>query len=142
MAGPIRFKIAITGLTEMKRKATEGILIAPPWHAAMEEIGAYGRTLAKGAAPRGPSSNGHVGGLTSEKFTMRLQARPLPMWVKIETNATRPRPGHGNYAYPKRVEWDPKLHHAGWLRGVFVQIKSRFASTLERTAREIETIWA
>lgn len=141
MAGIVRMTVRLDGLRRILRNTDERTLLAPAMHEALQGIGEMGVTTAKRAAPKGPSSNGHVGGLTAANFGMRMQARPLPLWVKVETTATRKWQGHRNYSYPKRVEWDPKLHHAGWLRAAFGQLKSRFDSTLAAAGRTIETGW-
>lgn len=141
MAGPIRIRLQLTGIKKLVRDTEQSALLAPAMHHAMEEVGAIGLATARQRAPVGPSGNGHVGGLTSAKFQMKMQARPLPLWVRVETTAARKWAGHGNYAYTKRVEWDPKFHHAGWLRSAFAQLAGRFESALQAAAHEIESGW-
>lgn len=136
-----RISLVVTGIRQIVRNTEQRTLLAPTMHEAMEDIGELGLATARSKAPRGPSSNGHRGGMTAAQFGMRLQAKPLPLWVSISTTATRTWVGHGRYSYPKRVEWDPKLHHAHWLRTAFGQLKSRFDSTLKRAGTALESGW-
>lgn len=136
----IRLTLKIDGLAKLKRNTNEELLVLP-WATAMRNMAAAGLRAAKSAAPVGPSFTGHVGGMTAGKLRTRVQARPLPLWVVIETTAVRPWSGHGNYAYAKRVEWDPKLRHVGWLREAVFSVKDHFESDLRAAATMIESGW-
>lgn len=142
MAGPIRFTLQVQGLKELRRAVTDNALLVAPWHAAMGEMGQEGLDAAKRAAPVGPSFTGHIGGNTAGKLRSRMQAKPMPLWVAIETTAVRPWAGHGNYAYTKRVEWDARLRHQHWLRDAVSSAQGRFASALNGAATRIEAAWA
>jgi hypothetical protein len=142
MANPvIRVRMQVMGLKEIRKNTEEAELVAPAFHQAMTEIAAEGLAKAKSAAPVGPSFTGHVGGQTSQLLRSRMQAKPLPLWVRIETTAVRPWPGHGNYSYPKRVEWDKKLHHFKWLETAIMGLTGQAESALKRAASSIEGGW-
>lgn len=139
----IKFTVAVQGLRELRRKTAAGEqLLAPPLHDAMEEIGSTMLSAARAAAPQGRGQAGRQAGMTATLLRSRMQAKPLPLWVRVETTAVRPWSGHGNYSYPKRVEWDPRLHHAGWLRGAIKRLSSRFDSALAAAGKKIEERWS
>lgn len=143
MANPvIRIRMQVQGLKEIRHNTEEAALLAPAFHLAMTEIASDGLAIARQNVPVGPSYTGHLGGFTSQLLRSRMQARPLPLWVRIETTAVRPWAGHGNYSYPKRVEWDQKLKHYKWLETAILGIRGRFESALKKAATSIEGGWA
>lgn len=138
MAGIVRIRLQINGLQELRQRAIAHPFLAMAWCQAMEQMGRSALDAARAAAPVGPSYTGHIGGQTSAKLRMRMQATPVPLWVRVETTAVRPWGGHGNYSYAKRVEWDPKLRHLHWFAIAFGRAKGQFESVLKRAADTVE----
>jgi hypothetical protein len=136
----IRLTLKIDGLAKLKKNTTEELLVLP-WATAMRNMAEEGLRAAKAAAPVGPSYTGHVGGNTLGKLRTRVQARPLPLWARIETTAVRAWSGHGNYSYAKRVEWDPKLRHVDWLKNAVISVKDHFEGELRSASKLIESDW-
>lgn len=142
MARITKMVVQVTGLRELRRKLSEDALIAPPFHDAIEAAGNSLLSAAIAAAPVASATSTRTGGGTRSKFRVRMQAKPMPLWVRVETTQTRSSAGYRNYSYPKRVEWDPKLHHAGWLRGVLKRQLGPLESLLGVCARAIERTWS
>lgn len=133
---PIKMQVQVQGLDKLRHNAELQELVAPAFHAAMEEIGRIGLTAARGAAPVGATGN------LQAKMRTRMQARPIPLWVAIETTATRASAKYPRYSYPTRIEYDPKLHHVNWLVGGIKSVFGRFEGALETAARAIESRWS
>lgn len=141
MAGIIRVNVTVSGLRGLRQHASGDSLIASPFRTAMEDSAARLLSAAKGAAPVAAATLNRTGGGTRDKFRARVQNKPMPMWLRVETTQTRSSAGYRNYSYPKRVEWDPKMRHAGWLRNVLVRQQGGIESELGVCARKIERVW-
>lgn len=128
-------KVQVQGLDRLRHNAELQELVGPAFHAAMEEIARIGLTAARGVAPVGATGN------LQAKMRTRMQARPIPLWVAIETTATRSSAKYPRYPYPKRLEYDPALHHANWLVGGIKGVFGRFEAALQTAARAIESRW-
>ena len=136
--------IAITfeGLDNVKRHLTQD-LYEKPWAAGMQRLGAAGLAFARAGAP---VKTGEL----KASIRYRVQKRALPLWVAVDVTAKHARGGltkrgrvsRAKYSYPRRLEFDPRSKHKGWLLG---QAKRALAGkandVLQQVAREIESIW-
>jgi hypothetical protein len=127
--------VHVQGLDQLRRNADLQHLVAPAFKMAMEQIAHIGLAVARSAAPVGAT------GQTQAKMRTRMSHRPLPLWVAVETTATRSSQKYPRYSYPKRLEFDPKLHHAGWMRGGIKGAFGRFETALKSAAKAIESRW-
>lgn len=134
MAG-LKLKVEVQGYRELRRKLRGDDLLAGPWSDAMKKIGEIGVAAGRSAGPRGET------GQLVAKLTSRVQAKPMPRWAAVRTTASRSSARYRNYRYPKRLEYDPRSKHKGWLRGAINQAWSRIEGVLNGTAREIEREW-
>ena len=118
-------------------------LYQKPWASGMDRLMAAGIALAQGNAPyRTGELKGSIRG--------RIQKRPVPLWVAVDVTAKHARGGltkrgrvsKAKYAYPRRLEFDAKLGHKGWLLGsVKRQLSGKAENILQRIAQEIEHLW-
>lgn len=133
MAG-IRMKVEIKNYREIARKLKKDELLGGPWTAAMRHVEDIARSAWMGAAP---ADSGQL----KAKITTKMQARPVPMWVRIKTSATRSSPKHRRYRYPNRQEYDPKSRNRGKLKASLAKAMGRVQAALDQAARAIEAKW-
>lgn len=133
--GPIRLKVTVEGHRELMAKLRADTLLAAPWKGAMERIGTMGLSAARAAAPSGPS------GRTKALLISKVQQKPIPKWVAVRSTAKRSSRKYKNYRYPRRLEYDPKSRHRGWLQNAIRGVYGRISGILGGAAREIEGKW-
>lgn len=135
MAGAIKMRVKVEGVRQLMRKLKADDTLAGPWQHAMKKIGDAGLAAGRGAAPSGPS------GQTKALLVSKMQARPVPKWVSVRTTAKRSSRKYRNYRYPRRLEYDPKSRHKGWLTNAIKRIGGQIQGALSGAAREIEGRW-
>lgn len=132
---PIRMTVRVEGLDKLRHNANLQAEVGPILKVAMEEIGRIGLTAARAVAPVGAT------GQTREKMRTRMSHRPVPLWVAVETTAFRSSAKYRRYPYPKRLEFDPKLHHANWLVAGMKGTLGRIEGALQGAAHALESRW-
>ena len=89
-----------------------------------------------GAAPRGRT------GLLKARITTKVQARPIPKWVRIKTTASRTTGTKWKrYRYPRRLEYEKKSKHYHKLTDALQRSMGTVQAALDRAARAIESKW-
>jgi hypothetical protein len=147
-------EVEVFGLERLRKKLApetyEGELLAEPWRAAMEGIGVIAQNLAIQAAPIG---SGRKAGRTVALMFHKVQAKPMPMWVRIGTTAAaaeprgeRSRVRRGKwrypYSYPARLNYDPASPIRGWFDQAMKKAVYAAQEVLEVAAKKIEDNWA
>jgi ribosomal protein L39E len=130
----IRVKIEVEGLKEVRAKLREDVLLAGPWTAAMRRVEDIARASWMGAMPADS-------GQARAKITTAMQAKPVPMWVRVKTTASRSSRKHRNYRYPNRQEYDPRSRNKGRLTRSIEGAQGRVQGALNQAARDIEAKW-
>ena len=131
----LKLKVEVEGFRKLRRKLNGDALLAEPWSAAMKRVGEIGVAAGRSSAPTGST------GQLRAKLAARVQAKPMPKWAAVRSTATRSSAKYRRYGYPKRLEYDPRSRHRGWLRGAINRAWSRIESVLSGAAREIEREW-
>lgn len=134
MAGAIKVKIEVEGLKEVRAKLRENALLAGPWTAAMRRVEDIARASWLRAMPADS-------GQSRAKITTAMQAKPVPMWVRAKTTASRSSRKYRNYRYPNRQEYDPRSRNKGRLRRSLEGAQGRVQGALDQAARAIEDKW-
>lgn len=135
MAGAIKVKIEVEGLKEVRAKLKENALLAGPWTTAMREVEDIARSSWMRAMPADS-------GQARAKITTAMQAKPVPMWVRVKTTASRSSRKHRNYRYPNRQEYDPRSRNKGRLTRSIEGAVGRVQGALDRAAKAIEAKWS
>lgn len=133
MAG-LKIKVEVENLKAITRKLKEDELLAGPWTAAMRSVEDIARSAWMGAAPADT-------GALKAKITTKMQAKPVPKWVRIKTTAKRSSRKYKNYRYPGRQEWDARSRNKGKLKQSLERAMGRVQGALDRAARAIEQKW-
>ena len=136
--------VEIKGLAELQAKCRDNSLYERPGKRALQRIAKQAEGVVKRAAPRGQT--GRTGGMVFSKVNNRV---PGPRWAVVGTKATatpnRPRARGGKtrypYAYPRRLEFDPKSKHKDWLLRAVQAARGSISGALSQAAREIEAAW-
>ena len=128
-------KVTVEGHRELMKKLRADELLAAPWQHAMKRVGEIGLAAAKSGAPSGPS------GQTRALLVTKMQAKPIPKWVAVRSTAKRSSRKYRNYRYPRRLEYDPKSRHRGWLANAVRSAYGKIGGILAGAAREIEGKW-
>lgn len=137
-AAPLKLGVEVKGRDQLLRKVknVEPEVIAPAWKEGMEAIGVVGQNLAIRAAPLGPS------GRTISMMYHRVQQKPIPLWVRVGTKAKRTSKKYPRgYAYPRRLNYDPKSPIKGWFDRAMDQTKQTARAVLDRAAKKMEQNW-
>jgi hypothetical protein len=122
------------GLRMLRRPENE--VYGPPWKKMMETLGEVAENVAALEAPVGET------GQTVARLYHKVQDKPVPLWVRVGTSARRSsRKYPRGYPYPKRINYDPRSPHRGWLERAGERAKRLIDPLLDRTAREIEARW-
>lgn len=131
----LRVGISLEGYNRVMRKLRKDDLLAGPWVAAMRQVEGIARHAWMGAAPRDT-------GRLRATITTKMQAKPIPKWVRIKTsarsNVSRKWP---RYRYPNRQEYDPKSRNRGKLTAALRRAMPLVQGVLDRAARAIEAKW-
>lgn len=111
-------------------------LYGPPLRDFMERVRDLAYNLTAAEAPIGAS------GQTVSRLYQRMDNRPVPLWVRVGTRATRRSAAYPRgYPYPKRVAYDLASPHYGWME----RVKSRTGELAKRLTdpliRELESRW-
>ena len=140
--------VEIRGLAELQAKCKDNSLYERPGKRALQQIAKQAEGIVKRAAPRGPT--GKTGGMVFSKVNNRV---PGPRWAVVGTKATATpanpytrsrRSGRRTkypYAYPRRLEFDPKSRHKDWLLRAVQQARGAISGALSQAAKEIEAQW-
>lgn len=132
----VRVRVDIDGYARVIRKLNKDALIAGPWVEAMRMVEAIARNAWMGAAPRGQT------GLLRAKIATKIQAKPIPKWVRIKTSATRTTGTKWKrYRYPRRLEYERKSKHYHKLTDALQRSMGTIQGVLDRAARAIEQKW-
>lgn len=126
-----RVHITVTPLRRMVAALSGNELYAEPWRDAMDAIGKLARDFGIVRAPV-------RSGATVNRMAYRIQQKPVPLWARVQTTARNPR---NRYPYPKRLEYDPRSRHFGWLRGAVQTSRGAWAGILGRAMGAIEARW-
>jgi hypothetical protein len=125
---------AAHGLRKLRRPDNEAY--GAPWKKMMETLGEVAENVAALEAPVGDT------GQTVARLYHKVQDKPVPLWVRIGTTARRTsRKYPRGYPYPKRINYDPRSPHRGWMQRAGERAKRLIGPLLDRTAREIEARW-
>lgn len=148
MARAIKLEVKLDDLRPLLRMLRADELLAESWNAALHEVGRIALSAASAGAPRGKT------GELRAKLTYKVQAIPVPRYVVVKTNATHAAPTGRRranvsgrrwrypYAYPRRLEFDPRSRHRDWLKRAIERSWSRIGRALDIAARGIESRWA
>ena len=132
----VRVRVDIEGYARMMRKLRHDEAIAGPWAAAMRTVEQIARNAWMGTAPRGRT------GLLKARITTKVQARPIPKWVRIKTTASRTTGTKWKrYRYPRRLEYEKKSKHYHKLTDALQRSMGTVQAALDRAARAIESKW-
>ena len=132
----VRLKVDIEGYARMMRKLNHDEAIAGPWSQAMRTVEQIARHAWMGAAPRGKT------GLLRAKIATRVQARPIPRWVRIKTTASRTTGTKWKrYRYPRRMEYEKKSRHYHKLTDALRRSMGAVQGAMDSAARAIEAKW-
>lgn len=131
----VRVGISLEGYNRVMRKLRKDELLAGPWVTAMRQVEGIARAAWMGVAPRGET------GMLRASITTKIQAKPIPKWVRIKTTATRSSRNYRRYRYPARQEYDPKSRNRGKLTAALQRAMGRVQSVLDQAARAIEARW-
>lgn len=139
MAGRVDVKVNVDHLRQIVRKLKnpENELHGPEWRKAVEDAADAALSAAKSRAPRG--ATGQLYG----QLQTKLDARPVPAWAIVKTTA-RAKPSkkyRAGYAYPRRLEWDPRSRHKGWMLGAIKSIGGKVEGMLNMVADRINARW-
>lgn len=130
----VRVRVEIEGYREMVRKLNSEHLLAGPWTDAMGRVADLAEGAWQGAMPV-------ASGQAKAKIATKVQARPIPKWVRIKTTATRSSRKYKRYRYPGRQEYDPRSRNRQKLTRALQGVMGRIDGVLTTAARKIEAKW-
>jgi len=144
----LKMALSVSGLKGLAAKVRTGDdLFKVAWAEQMAAFGVHAEEAARAAAPV-------ASGRLAASITHKLQAKPMPMWVKVKTTARatgsagaraaskRQRRTYRGYPYPARLEFSRSSKHKGWLRKSFLGLAADLATRLENVAHAMEGRWS
>jgi hypothetical protein len=128
---PVKLRVTIEGHKALMKAIRADTTLAPPLRETYDRIGVIGVAAGRSAAPV------NTGQLRSS-IMHRVMGRQVATAVSIRATATRSSPKRRRYPYPKRLEYDRKSRHRGWLRQAIKRSWARIQAELRRTEQEIQ----
>lgn len=141
-----RLQITMDGGRFLVKKLDENVLLAGPWHAAMERVRQIGVAQIRN---RAPFASGRLEGSVGSK----LDAHPVPHYVILTAGAENKGyrygfaldAGHGKRKggteYRFHYRGERKLTK-GWFKGARAKITPLIAPLLQVAAKAVELEWA
>ena len=129
MAGSAEIKIE--GIEALTRNLTPD-LYREPVKAGLKVLGQMGKAHARSVAP---VASGRL--QKSIGFRVKTKSKEA-MGVSIRVGAK----AADGYPYPKRIEYDPRSRHKGWLEASVTQTAKAAPAVLADVASAIEENWA
>jgi hypothetical protein len=136
MAG-VNLRIGVRNFDELRRLLRNGgeSLLREPWRNMLSELGREGEGVAHSHAPR-------ASGRLASSIRSTVPKAPAPTWVKFRATATRSSAHYPRYPYPRRLEYDARLHHKGWFIGALTQaMPPRMRAAFDKFASTIVHGW-
>ena len=127
----VKYEVEVQGLRELVARLNPDRLLSRAIKKAMSEVGKEGRAQAKAIAPR---RTGRLAGSITYKLSRPLPLTDIPRGVAVVIKARNPR----GYAYPRRLEFDPRSRHRNWFLGAMEAARGKFEGLLRSAARDIE----
>jgi hypothetical protein len=111
----VGFLIELTGWQALASKLTPELYN----QAGLEALDQIGREGATRMQAQAPYHKGTLRGSIDYKVNNLVKA---PRWVVVRTNAT-----NAGYLYPRRLEFDSRSRHKGWMRRIMGVLRGQVA---------------
>lgn len=128
---PTKLDLQLVGFRELKRKLTDD-LYQQAWRDGVVEVTdlVYQHEIA-----RAPVASGRL----VSRMRQRVHNNPIPRYGVVSTTAKNPANG---YAYPRRLNFDPRSRWNGWFLRAAETTKPAWEQILRRVAHRIEARWS
>lgn len=127
----LKLKVQVEGHKALMKALKTHYTLVPPMYDAYNRIGQIGVEAGRAAAPV-------ASGRLRSSLKHRVLGTNVASAVTIRTTATRSSARRKRYPYPKRLEYDPKSRHKGWLSNAIKANWGRIEVVLRMTERLIE----
>lgn len=130
---PIKMDLKVEGLKEMQKLLRDREWYATPWR---EELTRLAEKAGLAARNRAPYRTGRL----RKSIKGAVQRRPFPAWAVVRVNARRNSRGR-RFAYPRALEFVPKLGHWHWLINSVWTVWRNAEASLNRIGDAMERNW-
>jgi hypothetical protein len=128
---PTKLKVEFIGFRELQRKLDDS-LFQQAWRDGLTDIT---ELVYSHEVVRAPVRSGRL----VSRMEQRVQNKPIPSYAVVRTQAKNPNNG---YAYPRRLNFDPRSRWNGWFLRVAEATKPAWEQILQRVAARIESRWS